>query len=405
MRAGEVLDGRYRLDRMLGQGGFGVVWAAYDSNIGRPVAVKVLSEEKASDDEAVARFIREAKTAGSLSNPHIVTLHDYGRVQEGAWSTHYLVMELVRGRPLSAVIKEGVPDPALALKWVRQVCKALDAAHRSGVVHRDIKPENIMIAESGEAKVLDFGIARLLTQSGSGLTSTGVVIGTPPYLAPECWAGDTIDGRADLYALGVVLFQLCTGQRPFNAGSPVTMMYQHLNDPPPPVRTPYPALAALIRQMLAKNPADRPADAAEVRRRLRDIPVGQAAAPTPPEPPEALRLRADRAWEYGVEGRPEEAVRMLTELIPRLARSFGPADLRTLRTCHDLALWLARGGSPGAAAALLRELAPALIGEPQAHADALRDLDRWERERDGTGPGPARALPLDQLLAGGPQRA
>ncbi|MFE2725282.1 serine/threonine-protein kinase [Kitasatospora sp. NPDC059327] len=401
MRAGEVLDGRYRLDRMLGQGGFGVVWEAYDSNIGRPVAVKVLSEEKAGDEEAVARFVREAKTAGSLSHAHIVTLHDYGRVQRGAWSTHYLVMELVRGRSLAAVIKEGTPDPALAVKWVRQVCKALDAAHRSGVVHRDIKPENIMISESGEAKVLDFGIARLLTQqSGSGLTSTGVVIGTPPYLAPECWAGDTIDGRADLYALGVVLFQLCTGQRPFNAGSAVTMMYQHLNDPPPPVRTPYPALAALIRQMLAKNPADRPADAAEVRRRLRDVPLGRTAPPEPAEPPEALRQRADRAWEYGVEGRPEEAVRMLTELIPRLARSVGPADLRTLRTCHDLALWLARGGSPGAAAALLRELAPALAGEPGARADVLRDLERWEREREETGPGPARALPLDQLLGG-----
>ncbi|WP_329489592.1 serine/threonine protein kinase [Kitasatospora sp. NBC_01246] len=406
MRAGEVLDGRYRLDRTLGRGGFGVVWAAHDNNIGRSVAVKVLSEEKASDEEAVARFVREAKTAGSLSNPHIVTLHDYGRVQQGAWSTHYLVMELVRGRPLSAVLKEGTPDPALALKWARQVCKALDAAHRSGVVHRDIKPENIMIAESGEAKVLDFGIARLLTQSGTGLTSTGVVIGTPPYLAPECWAGGAIDGRADLYALGVVLFQLCTGQRPFNAGSPVTMMYQHLNDPPPPVRTPYPALAALIRRLLAKDPADRPADAAEVRRLLREIPVGQSTpvgrstpAP-PPEPPEALRQRADRAWEYGVEGRPEEAVRMLTELIPRFARSFGPADLRTLRTCHDLALWLARAGSPGAAAALLRELAPALSGEPRAHADVLRDLDRWERERDEAGPGPARAQPLDQLLGG-----
>lgn len=166
------------------------------------------------------------------------------------------------------------------------------------MVHRDIKPENIMIADSGEAKVLDFGIARLLTQSGGGLTSTGVVIGTPPYLAPECWSGAPIDGRADLYALGVVLFQLCTGQRPFNAGSPVTMMYQHLNDPPPPVHTPDPALAVLVRQLLAKDPADRPADAAEVRRRLREVRLG------PEEPSaEVLRRRADQAWQHGADGR------------------------------------------------------------------------------------------------------
>ncbi|MFD0349182.1 serine/threonine-protein kinase [Kitasatospora aburaviensis] len=233
-----MLDGRYLLEAKLGEGGFGVVWQARDSNIGRRVAVKVLSEEKARDEEAVQRFVREAKTAGSLSHPNIVTLYDYGTVREGGWSTHYLVMELVPGRPLSALLREGVPELEVSLRWVRQVCKALAAAHASGVVHRDIKPENIMITDAGEAKVLDFGIARLLTQSGGALTSTGVVIGTPPYLAPECWAGDPIDGRADLYALGVVLFQLCTGQRPFNAGSAVTMMYQHLNEPPPPVRTP-----------------------------------------------------------------------------------------------------------------------------------------------------------------------
>ncbi|MEU6237896.1 serine/threonine-protein kinase [Kitasatospora sp. NPDC047058] len=398
MRAGEVLDGRYRLERKLGAGGFGVVWAAHDSNIGRSVAVKVLSEEKASDEEAVERFVREAKTAGSLSNPHIVTLHDYGRVQQGAWSTHYLVMELVHGRPLSALLREGTPDLALSLKWIRQVCKALDAAHRSGVVHRDIKPENIMIADSGEAKVLDFGIARLLTQTGGGLTSTGVVIGTPPYLAPECWSGDPIDGRADLYALGVVLFQLCTGQRPFNAGTPVTMMYQHLNDPPPPIRTPDPALAVLVRRLLAKNPADRPADAAEVRRRLREIKVGVEEPSA-----ESLRRRADQAWQYGVEGRPGEAVEILTRLVPQLARICGPDDLRTLRTCHDLALWLARDGSPGAAVALLGELEQALAAEPDARADAVRDLERWRRERDRSGPGAPRTLSLRQLLDGGPQ--
>ncbi|MFJ2779914.1 serine/threonine-protein kinase [Kitasatospora sp. NPDC087315] len=410
MRAGEVLDGRYRLDRELGRGGFGVVWAAHDTRLGRPVAVKVLSEENASDQEAVDRFILEARTVGSLSNPHIVTLHDYGRVQDGAWSTHYLVMELVRGRPLSAVLKEGIPDPALSLRWIRQVCKALDAAHRSGVVHRDIKPENIMISEAGEAKVLDFGIARLLSQS-VGLTSTGNVIGTVPYLAPECWAGAPLDGRADLYALGIVLFQLCTGRRPFNAGTAAAMMYQHLNDVPPPVRTTDPALAALVRQLLAKDPADRPADAAEVRRRLRDVRPGLLGPDDPS--PEQLRRRADQAWQRGADGAPEEAVRMLEALIPDLARICGPTDLRTLRTCHDLALWQARGGSPGAAVALLRELVPALAGEPDARADALRDLDHWQRERDRVGrgearpgetrPGETRPLPLQRLLGGGPQ--
>ncbi|MFB7612974.1 serine/threonine-protein kinase [Kitasatospora sp. NPDC056181] len=395
MGPGEVLDGRYRLERKLGEGGFGVVWAAHDSNMDRPVAVKVLSEDQARDEEAVERFNREAKTAGGLSNPHIVTVYDYGRWQRGGWSTNYLVMELVSGRPLSALLREGTPDLTLSLKWVRQVCKALDAAHRSGVVHRDIKPENIMIADSGEAKVLDFGIARLLTQAaGGGLTSTGVVIGTPPYLAPECWAGAPMDGRADLYALGVVLFQLCTGQRPFNAGTPVTMMYQHLNDPPPPFHTPDPALAVLIRQLLAKDPADRPADAAEVRRRLREVRLG------PEEPSaEALRKRADQAWQHGVDGRPGEAVQILTPLIPKLARVCGPDDVRTLRTCHDLALWLARDGSPGAAVALLAELAEAL-GEPQARADVARDLDRWRRACERGGPGRPRPLSLRQLLDG-----
>ncbi|MFJ3789100.1 serine/threonine-protein kinase [Kitasatospora sp. NPDC090091] len=399
MEAGEVLDGRYLLEAKLGEGGFGVVWQARDSNIGRRVAVKVLSEEKARDEEAVQRFVREAKTAGSLSHPNIVTLYDYGTVREGGWSTHYLVMELVPGRPLSALLREGTPELEVSLKWVRQVCKALAAAHASGVVHRDIKPENIMITDGGEAKVLDFGIARLLTQSGGALTSTGVVIGTPPYLAPECWAGDPIDGRADLYALGVVLFQLCTGQRPFNAGSAVTMMYQHLNEPPPPVRTPCPALAALVRELLAKSPADRPADAAEVRRRLREIRLGPEA-PTP----EALRKRADRAWEHGAEGRPGEAAAMLLPLIPQFARVCGPRDLRTLRTCHDLALWLARDGSPGAAVALLRELEAALVAEPQARADVARDLDRWQRVCERGGPGTPRPLALDRLLDGGPQQ-
>ncbi|MEV6973622.1 serine/threonine-protein kinase [Kitasatospora sp. NPDC093806] len=396
MKAGDVVGGRYRLDRELGRGGFGVVWAAHDETIGRPVALKALSEEKAGDEDAVGRFIREARTVGGLSNPHIVTLYDYGRVRDGARWTHYLVMELVQGRPLSALLAAGRPEVPVALRWVRQVCKALDAAHRNGVVHRDIKPENIMITDDGEAKVLDFGIARLLTQAGGGLTSTGVVIGTPPYLAPECWSGEQLDGRADLYALGVVLYQLCTGSRPFNAGSAVTMMYAHLHEEPPPPGTPDPALDRLILQLLAKDPADRPADAAEVRRRLRDIKVGTD--------PEELRRKADDAWRRGAAGSPERAVEQLVALIPQFARAFGPADPRTLRTCHDLALWLARSGSPRAAAALLRELLPTLDGHPRAHADVARDLARWERASDGAEPDRAGPLPLAELLGGTAQR-
>ena len=416
MRVGDVLDGRYRLVGAIGRGGFGVVWEAYDRKVGRPVAVKVISEENAADEREVRRFVAEARTVGNLSHPHIVTLHDLGEVVDGGGPTvHYLVMELVRGRSLADVLKDGVPARPLALRWAGQVCGALDAAHRAGVVHRDVKPENIMISETGEAKVLDFGIARLETQA-AGLTSTGSVIGSPHYLAPERWAGEAVDGRADLYALGCVLYQLCSGERAFDARSAVSLMYQHLNEMPAAPRGTEPELAELILQLLAKDPADRPADAAEVRRRLAAVvpgaPVasGGAAAPVVPGvDPEELRRRADRAWERGAGGEPAEAVRLLRALLPDFARTCGPFDPRTLRTCHDLALWLARSGEPARAAALLREIAPAVAGDGRARTDVARDLARWEREagRQGVGAGVAgRAgggLSLATLLGGGPQ--
>ncbi|MQS14008.1 serine/threonine protein kinase [Streptomyces kaniharaensis] len=406
MRAGDVLDGRYRLEETLGRGGFGVVWRATDLRLVRNVAVKVLLEEHAADGEAVGRFIREARTAGGLASPHIVTVHDFGRVPTPSGETHYLVMELVRGRSLADLLKDGVPSSEDALRWTRHVCRALDAAHRCGVVHRDIKPENVMIAEdTGKAKVLDFGIARLLTQSAV-LTSTGNVVGTVPYLAPECWSGAGADSRADLYALGVMLYELCTGRRPFRAASAAEYMYKHLEETPAGVRTADPALGELIAELLAKNPADRPADAAEVHRRLRAVRPGVLDHDDPS--PEQLRRRADQAWRLGADGAPGQAVAVLPGIIRDLARICGPADLRTLRTCHDLAIWLARDGSRGAAVALLRELVPVLADAPDARADALRDLDHWHREISRGGPGavPAvegRPLSLAGLLGGGPQ--
>ncbi|WP_329498035.1 serine/threonine-protein kinase [Kitasatospora herbaricolor] len=412
MQVGDVLDSRYRMVRRIGRGGFGVVWEAFDAKVGRPVAVKVISEENAADEREVRRFIAEARTVGNLPHPHIVTLYDLGEVRDGGFATHYLVMELVRGRSLAEVLKDGVPERGLALRWAGQVCGALDAAHRAGVVHRDIKPENIMITVDDEAKVLDFGIARLETQA-AGLTSTGSVIGSPHYLSPERWSGGAVDGRADLYALGCVLYQLCSGEKPFQADNAVTLMYQHLNETPAAPPGAGPELSALILQLLAKDPADRPADAAEVRRRL----VAVEAGPVPPAAPagaspEELRERADQAWARGADGNAVEAVQLLRQVLPEFARVCGPADPRTLRTCHDLALWLARSGELLLAVDLLRELAAPPAGAPgagaagaDARADAARDLARWERELVRRGPvgGPAAggALTLGTVLLGG----
>ncbi|MFC9326545.1 serine/threonine-protein kinase [Kitasatospora sp. NPDC057015] len=400
--------------RKIGRGGFGVVWEAFDAKVGRPVAVKVISEENATDEREVRRFVAEARTVGNLSHPHIVTLYDLGEVRGAGFATHYLVMELVRGSSLAEVLRGGLPGRELALRWAGQVCGALDAAHRAGVVHRDIKPENIMITEAGEAKVLDFGIARLETQA-AGLTSTGSVIGSPHYLAPERWSGGPVDGRADLYALGCVLYQLCSGEKPFTADNAVTLMYQHLNDTPDAPPGVEPELAALVLQLLAKAPADRPADAAEVRRRLAAIEAGPPVPAAPAGPsPEQLKERADQAWARGADGEPAEAVRLLRALLPEFAGVCGPADPRTLRTCHDLALWLARSGELLLAVDLLRELAAPPAGPPGAgaagegaRADAARDLVRWERELARRGPGGGRlaggaSLTLGTVLLGGP---
>jgi hypothetical protein len=328
-------------------------------------------------------------------------VYDYGWTDTGAGKTPYLVMELVRGRALSEVLKTGVPEHAKGLRWMRHVCKALEAAHGSGIVHRDIKPENVMIAAEGErGKVLDFGIARLVTQTAR-LTSTGNVIGTVPYLAPECWSGGVVDGRADLYALGVMLYEVCTGGRPFRAASAAEYMYKHLEEVPPRVRSIDPALAELVAGLLAKRPEDRPADAAQVLERLRAVRPGMLRPDDPS--PEQLRRRADRAWQHGVAGEPAEAVEILTGLLPAFARICGPADPRTLRTCHDLALWLGRDGSPGAAVALLDELTRVPDATREARTAAEHDLAYWQREVARLGPGRPRALGLAGLLGGGAQ--
>ncbi|KJS57793.1 serine/threonine-protein kinase, partial [Streptomyces rubellomurinus] len=163
MRVGDVLDGRYELQERLGQGGFGVVWRAEDTRMHRPVAVKLIRHDDGDQAKAALRFAREASAAGNLSHPHIVTVYDLGHCRADGEDVTFLVMELLTGRTLTAVLRGGVPEPLLSLRWGREICGALAAAHDAGVVHRDIKPDNIMITEAGQLKVLDFGIAQLDT--------------------------------------------------------------------------------------------------------------------------------------------------------------------------------------------------------------------------------------------------
>ncbi|MER7769355.1 serine/threonine-protein kinase [Kitasatospora sp. NPDC096140] len=278
MRVGDVLDGRYELVEKLGQGGFGVVWRAQDARMRRPVAVKVIGHHGGDQAKAALRFVREACAAGNLSHPHIVTVHDLGQCEVGDREVTFLVMELLTGRTLTEVLREGLPEPALGLRWGRQISGALAAAHDAGMVHRDIKPDNVMITDAGHLKVLDFGIAQLDTGAG-GLTTTGTIVGSPAYMAPERWTGGRVDGRADLYALGCVLVELFTGARPFGGDSTPVLMYQHLNEAPPALDPAQfglpPQVAGLVAELLAKDPADRPADARAVERRLAEL----AAAP------------------------------------------------------------------------------------------------------------------------------
>ncbi|MGW3458300.1 protein kinase domain-containing protein [Streptomyces olivaceoviridis] len=268
-----MLDGRYRLIESIGAGGFGQVWKAHDPKVDRLVAVKVLTSEGSADsDRQVARFAREAAVAGGLSHPNIVTVHDFGSTLDNGGLYAYLVMELLHGQPLSVVLEDGrlaLPD---AVRTAVCIADALGTAHAAGLTHRDIKPSNIIIRSSGQATVVDFGITKG-SDERHDITTSGVLIGTPAYMAPECFSG-TFDHRSDLYSLGCVLYEMLTGQRPFT-GTSWHLINQHLNEQPAPLlkrrlSTP-PALVNLVERLLAKEPADRPADAFEVMLALREI--------------------------------------------------------------------------------------------------------------------------------------
>ena len=267
--------GRFEISAVLGQGAMGVVYLAHDPQIDRPVAIKTIHPEAARGESAAeieARFLKEAKLAGRLQHPNVVTVYDVGRDQD----LYFIAMEYVEGKPLTRYLGGGEELPLAAkVAVIRQAAEALAHAHERGVVHRDIKPGNILITRDGRVKVTDFGIGKFTAATSSDMTRTGQMIGSPAYMSPEQIRGEKIDGRSDLFSLGVVLYELLTGARPFPGESITTLVYQILHtEPRDPreIRSDLPMTTReVMARLLAKQPEKRPPDAKEFIRELRRI--------------------------------------------------------------------------------------------------------------------------------------
>jgi serine/threonine-protein kinase len=264
---GNTIEGKYRFDSRLGAGGMGAVYKATRLLIGDTVAIKVLHQAHSATAQAGERFRREAQAAARLKHPNAVQIYDFGITSDGLL---YLIMEMAEGQSLRKVIQErGALQPALAAEIMTQCCSALDEAHKQNIVHRDIKPDNIMVkmtANGAQVKILDFGIARLLDTTGTdSLTQTGSVIGTPHYMSPEQCLGEELDGRSDIYSLGVVLYEMLTGTVPFNAKTSREIISKHITQPPPPIRSIVSELSeeveAVVRMALEKERESRPQSA------------------------------------------------------------------------------------------------------------------------------------------------
>jgi len=266
---GSLIGDQYRVDRILGEGGMGVVYAVTHTKLNKKFALKLLKKELARDPDTRERFLREAQAAGQIRHPNVVEITDYSSLPDGS---AYLVMEFLDGQPLARMIKLGGALPALrAVSIVRDVASALGVAHELGIVHRDLKPDNVFVIQHGGrelAKILDFGVAKV---AGSAkLTRTGMVFGTPHYMSPEQASGGVIDGRTDVYALGVIMYEMFTGRVPFEADTYMGVLTKHMFEAPvPPSQIAGPArelgaLEDVTLKALAKRPEDRYATMAEL---------------------------------------------------------------------------------------------------------------------------------------------
>ncbi|KWV34514.1 Stk1 family PASTA domain-containing Ser/Thr kinase [Micromonospora rifamycinica] len=282
-----LLGGRYQVGELLGYGGMAEVHRGRDLRLGRDVAIKMLRTDLARDATFQMRFRREAQNAASLNHPAIVAVYDTGEETAPTGETlPFIVMEFVNGRTLKEVLGvEGRLQPRRALEICADMCAALEFSHRHGIIHRDIKPGNVMLTQTGQVKVMDFGIARALASGATTMTQTSAVIGTAQYLSPEQARGEAVDARSDVYAAGCVLFELVCGHPPFVGDSPVSVAYQHVREAPP---TPSdinpdvtPAIDAIVLKALSKNPLNRYQSAGEMRADLLRAAAGRPVMATP----------------------------------------------------------------------------------------------------------------------------
>jgi beta-lactam-binding protein with PASTA domain/tRNA A-37 threonylcarbamoyl transferase component Bud32 len=282
-----LLGGRYELDGVVGRGGMAEVYRARDIRLDRIVAIKTLRTDLARDQIFQARFRREAQSAASLNHPSIVAVYDTGEDMTSGVPVPYIVMEYVDGRTVRDLLQEGhrlLPERSLEI--IDGVLRALDYSHQAGIVHRDIKPGNVMVTRNGDIKVMDFGIARAMSDAQATMTQTAQVIGTAQYLSPEQARGERVDSRSDLYSTGCLLYELLTGRPPFTGDSPVAIAYQHVRENPvPPSRVDPdvpPWADAIVLKAMAKAPGDRYQTAADMRADLQRAASGMPVAAAPP---------------------------------------------------------------------------------------------------------------------------
>lgn len=291
---GRLVENKYRLDSILGTGGMGTVFCAMRVKLGDRVAIKILHPELTRDAEAAERFYREAQMAARVKHPNAINIFDVGVTDD---DLHFIVMDFFDGDSLRQIIKrQDAPDLKFIATVAAQICSALDEAHRQGITHRDVKPDNVLVAQVFgriQIKVLDFGIAKLLDKSASNLTMTGSVMGTPQYMSPEQCMGDELDHRADIYSVGVMLYEMLCGRVPFNAANPNTIAVQHVQKAPPPMlecSVVTPEIERVVMRALEKNPDRRQQTAGNLAYEL-DLAVSQSLGISTPITIDSVALK------------------------------------------------------------------------------------------------------------------